>query len=99
MLLLSIVLVLSPWKGHLPPAATTGATAYKLTVHGSPNQDVQLRADGVPNGWIASFCTGELCSPMHYSMHLNSRGAGVVEFQAVRLDDGAVKRAHVVVKS
>ncbi len=99
MLLLSVVLALSPWKGHLPPAATQGTAAYKLTVHGEPNQDLQLRAEGVPQGWIASFCTGELCSPMRYSMHLNARGAGSVEFQAIRLDDGAAKHARVVVRS
>lgn len=99
MLLSAIVLTLSPWKGHLPPAATAGATAYKLAVHGQPNQEVHLRADGVPKGWIASFCTGDLCSPMLYSMQLNARGAGAIEFQAVRLDDDAVKHARVIVRS
>ena len=99
MLVLAAILTLAPWKGALPAAASVDARAYKLTVRGQANQDVRLAAAGLPRGWIASFCTGTICSPMRYTMHLDSAGNGEVEFEAIRIDDSAPKRAHVTVSA
>ena len=99
MILLAVLLTLTPWKGPLPAAATADAVKYKLTVHGRPQQVVRLSASGLPGGWIAAFCTRDVCSPFHYTMQLDKRGAGFVEFQAVRTGDAAPKRVRVTVRS
>jgi hypothetical protein len=92
-----ITLVLAPWRGPSLPAASPNAVKYKLTVHGPAEEQVQLRADGLPSGWVASFCTQTLCSPFQYRMQLNDRGIGVIEFQAIRTDDSAPRHVKVTV--
>lgn len=98
MLLLPLItLALAPWSGPPLPAANPNAVKYRLTVRGVAGQHVDLRADGLPNGWVASFCTGTVCAPFRYSMDLNDRGTGVIEFQAIRTDDAAPKHVHVTI--
>lgn len=92
-----ITLVLAPWRGPSLPTSSADAVKYKLTVRGNAEQRVRLRAGGLPKGWVASFCTETVCSPFRYSMELNDRGTGVVEFQAIRIDDSAPKHAKVTV--
>jgi hypothetical protein len=60
---------------------------------------VNLSASGLPEGWVASFCTQKLCSPFHYTLQLDNRGIGVIEFQAIRIDDSAPKHVHVQVSA
>lgn len=96
MLPLAIVtLALAPWHGPSLPAETPAAVKYQLTVHGAAGQHVDLRADGLPNGWVAAFCTGTVCSPFRYSMELNDRGTGVIEFQALRTGEAAPAHVHI----
>lgn len=59
--------------------------------------DVQLHTKGMPAGWVVSFCTQTLCSPFRYRIHLNARGTGIIEFQAIRTDDSAPKHIHVTI--
>ena len=99
MLALALTLTLSPWKGPQLAAASAGAAQYRLAVHGKANAQVHLAASGLPPGWIASFCTQDLCSPFHYAMQLDSHGDGAVEFQAVRIDDSAPRRVRVTISS
>ena len=99
MIILAVLLTLSPWKGAPLPTATPGAKQVRLSVHGTAGARVALQASGLPQGWIASFCTPELCSPDRYVLQLDGRGSGSVEFQAIRIDDSAPKRAHVVVRA
>jgi len=87
--ILALVLAISP-----APHAR-----YNVSVHGAPRQHVTLRAAGVPNGWIASFCNGHLCSPFSYDMDLDARGAGTIELQAVRTGDTAPHRIRFRVTS
>jgi len=98
-MLLAIVLTLAPWHGPSLPTASANAAKYKLTVHGAPNQSVNLRASGLPEGWVASFCTQRICSPFLYTMQLDNRGSGVIEFQAIRTDENATRQVHVVVSA
>jgi len=98
-MLLTVLLTLAPWSGPLPAAASPDAVKYKLAVHGHPKQNVRLRATGLPRGWIAAFCTRDVCSPFQYAMQLDARGSGVVEFQAVRTDEGAPRRVRVTIVS
>jgi len=90
-----ITLMLRPCHGPSLPTASPAAVKYKRTIHGPAEKRIELRADGLPHGWVASFCTKTLCSPFHYGMELDERGTGVVEFQAIRTDDSAP--AHVEV--
>jgi hypothetical protein len=94
-----VTLLLAPWQGPSLPTASAAAAKYRLTVHGAPRSSVDLRASGLPSGWVASFCTATLCSPFRYTMHLNARGAGTIEFQAIRTDDRAPGRARVTVSA
>jgi hypothetical protein len=94
-----VTLLLAPWKGPSFPTAGAAAAKYKLTVHGGANQSVELRAAGLPDGWIASFCTQTFCAPFHYRLRLGRNGTGVIEFQAIRVDDSAPRRVHVFVES
>src|SRR5579884_450778 len=97
LLLAAITLALAPWHGPSLPTATPDAAKYKLTVHGSPKQTVQLHADGLTHGWVASFCTPAFCSPSQYTMTLDSRGTGWIELQAIRTDDSAPKHVRIIV--
>lgn len=97
LMLAAITLALAPWHGTSLPTATPSAAKYKLTVRGAANQPVQLHADGLPQGWVASFCTPTFCSPFRYTMTLDSRGTGWIEFQAIRTDDSAPKHVRVTV--
>ncbi|HEY9180074.1 MAG TPA: hypothetical protein VIO32_05105 [Candidatus Baltobacteraceae bacterium] len=92
-----ITLALAPWRGPSLPTTDPAAAKYKLTVRGPSEALLHLRADGLPRGWVASFCTQNLCSPFRYDMHLNERGTGVIEFQAVRTDDGAPQHVRVTI--
>jgi hypothetical protein len=94
-LLALVTLLLSPWHGPSLPTASADAIKYKLTVHGAPRQKVDLAATGLPSGWVASFCTRDLCSPFSYTMQLDPHGAGTIEFQAIRTDPSAPREARV----
>ena len=97
MLLPLITLALAPWRGPSLPTAAPNAAKYKLTVRGPSEDRIELRADGLPKGWVASFCTQKVCSPFRYTMELSDRGTGVIEFQAIRTDDSAPPHVRVVI--
>jgi hypothetical protein len=92
-----ITLLLGPWRGPSLPTASADAVKYKLAVRGPAERAVHLRAEGLPKGWIASFCTEKICSPFSYTLNLNDRGQGDVEFQAIRTDDAAPAHARVTI--
>jgi hypothetical protein len=92
-----LTLMLAPWHGPSLPTANPAAARYKLTVHGGAEQRVELRADGLPAGWVASFCTARMCSPFRYGMQLDHRGTGVIEFQAIRTDVSAPRHVRITI--
>ncbi|MDQ2873151.1 MAG: hypothetical protein M3R35_08505 [Candidatus Eremiobacteraeota bacterium] len=96
--LAATTLAFSPWHGKVLQASP-GAIQYRLSVRGTPHTTVKLAAIGLARGWIASFCTDKVCSPMQYSMELPGSGTGAIEFQVIRNDPSAPHRTHVVVRS
>lgn len=99
MLLAIVTLALGPWTGPSLPTTTPAAAKYKLTVFGPADRNVDLRAQGLPKGWVASFCTDKACAPFSYTLQLDSRGKGVIEFQALRTDDSAPRRVHITLSA
>lgn len=97
MILALVTLLLTPWHGPSLPTATPAAAKYRLEVRGPAGGRVLLHAGGLPSGWVASFCTQDLCSPFSYRMQLDGRGEGQVEFQAVRTGDTAPESARVTI--
>jgi hypothetical protein len=96
-ILAAVTLALAPWHGPSLPTASAGAAKYKLTVRGAANQSVPLLAAGLPSGWVGSFCTSTLCSPFRYTMTLDARGTGWIEFQAIRTEDSAPKHVRLTI--
>ncbi len=90
-----VTLLLTPWRGPSLPTASYAAARYKLVARGIPGGRVDLSAGGVPQGWIVSFCTATMCSPLQFSMPLDARGRGWVEVALIRLEPNAPKHIHV----
>lgn len=99
MLLAAVVLSLAPWHGPSLPTVSADAIKYKLSVRGAPRQSLELRASGLPDGWVASFCTSRVCSPSRYTLQLDRIGQGTIEFQAIRVDDSAPAHVRVTVSA
>jgi hypothetical protein len=102
MIILALVTVLlSPWKGPSLPTTPTGnyETSWAMTVHGAPRARVELRADGVPAGWVASFCTPRLCAPFHTISTLDGKGVARYQFSLIRTDPKAAAHARANVRA
>ena len=97
MTLALITLLAGPWKGPSLPTVAPGSQKYKLTLRGPADASVELRAQGLPKGWIGSFCTARICSPFHYTLELNDRGSGEIEFAAIRTDAASPAHVHVTI--
>jgi len=96
-----VTVLLSPWKGPSLPTTPTGnyETSWAMTVHGAPRARVELRANGLPPGWVASFCTPRLCAPFHTLATLDGKGVARYEFSLIRTDPKAAAHAHATVRA
>jgi len=74
---------IAPWSGPDLPGSLSSTLKYRLIVAKAPSSKVDLRALGLPKGWIASFCADGLCSPMHVSVELPESGVKTYEFQLI----------------
>jgi thiol-disulfide isomerase/thioredoxin len=74
---------IAPWSGPDLPGSLSSTFKYRLIVAKAPSSKIDLRALGLPKGWIASFCADGLCSPMHVSVELPESGVKTYEFQLV----------------
>jgi len=102
MIVLALVTVLlAPWKGPSLPTTPSGnnETSWAMTVHGAPRARVQLSADGVAPGWVASFCTPRLCAPFHTIATLDGKGVARYEFSLIRTDPKASAHARATVRA
>lgn len=102
MLILGLVAVLlAPWHGKALPTTPAGeyVTSWAMTVRGTPHARVNLQADGVSKGWVASFCTPRICAPFHTSATLDSHGLARYEFSLIRIDPKAAKHTRAAIRA
>jgi len=96
-----VTVLLGPWHGAALPTTPTGnyVTSYAMTVRGAPHARVDLRAEGVAKGWVASFCTPRLCAPFHTIATLDGHGTARYEFSLIRTDPKAVKHTRALIRA
>ncbi|MDE2571680.1 MAG: hypothetical protein KGM44_04040, partial [bacterium] len=94
-----ISLTLAPWTGPELPGSVPGAIKYRLLMTGTPNSTMALRVGALPAGWIASFCTGRLCSPFRAQVSIPQGGVASIEFQVLRNDRPRPDRATVRIEA
>jgi len=80
---------LAPWTGADLPGSVASTIKYRLVVAGKPGTNVHLRASELASGWIASFCSDKVCSPMQLRLTLPESGVKIVEFQLIQNDNRA----------
>ncbi|TAM85673.1 hypothetical protein EPN42_14665 [bacterium] len=87
---------LAPWTGPELPGSVPGSIKYRVMITGAPHSTIALRvANALPAGWIASFCTGQLCSLLRTDVTIPSGGVVSIEFQVLRNDESTLDRAIV----
>jgi hypothetical protein len=87
---------LAPWTGPELPGSVPGSIKYRVMVTGAPHSTIALRvASALPAGWIASFCTGQLCSLLRANVAIPPGGVATIEFQVLRNDEPTLDRAIV----
>ena len=74
---------LAPWTGANLPGSIPNTLKYRLIVAGTVGRNVLLSANGVPRGWVASFCTDRVCAPFKVTVAIPDSGIKIVEFQLV----------------
>lgn len=72
---------------------------YAVKAHGAPRATVQLRAENVPQGWVAAFCTPTLCSPFAYALPLDAKGDGQIHLRLIRTGDNAPRNLRISVSA
>lgn len=81
------------WTGKNFAATTPAAATYRLTVVGTPHTTVELDARNVADGWLAAFCTPQLCSPLSVRFTLPDSGRAVYQFELIREGSDAPKKS------
>jgi hypothetical protein len=69
-------------------AATTEGPTFRFAVRAQPGQTVAVEATASP-GWLAAFCTSEVCSIGHVSLKIFDRGVRQIKLHLHRIADGA----------
>ncbi|MFN2527685.1 MAG: redoxin domain-containing protein [Candidatus Baltobacteraceae bacterium] len=90
---------LAPWTGADLPGSLSSTVKYRLVVSSRPGTTVQLAATGLSKGWIASFCTDKLCSPMQRTLTIPASGVKIFEFQLIPSDPHASAHTKVQVRA
>ncbi|TAM61280.1 redoxin domain-containing protein, partial [bacterium] len=91
-----ISISLAPWTGVELPGSVPGAIKYRLMLVAAPDSTLALRvASTLPAGWIASFCTGRICSPFRAEVPIPAGGIASIEFQVLRNEEPKPDRSTV----
>ena len=76
--------------------AAPDGSGFRLTVAGRPGQTVAITA-AAPRGWLAAFCTSQLCGVGRIRLQIPNRGAREAELHLHRIGDGA-RHGSVIVR-
>ena len=76
--------------------AAPDVPAFRLTVAGRPGQTVEITA-AASRGWLAAFCTSELCGVGRITLQIPDRAAREVKLDLHRVGDGA-RHGSVIVR-
>jgi hypothetical protein len=88
-------LSLARWTGPDLPGSVTSTYKYRLVVAGTPGKTVELRAGGLPQHWVASFCSDRQCAPFQTTVVLPASGVKVIEFQVIPQSRAAAPTVRV----
>jgi hypothetical protein len=69
-------------------ASTADGPAFRFTVRAQLGRTVAVGATASP-GWLAAFCTSEVCSIGHVTLKISDRGARQIDLHLHRIADGA----------
>lgn len=69
---------------------------YRLTIRDLPGTSVALSA-GMPQGWIAAFCTPKVCAPGHVIVNIPASGQASIALHIYRVNGTAAHHAIVSV--
>jgi hypothetical protein len=72
--------------------------AYRLTIHGTANALVAVRANG-PKGWIEALCTAKTCAIGHSVVRLSRNGSAVALVHVYRISDRSPRSGVVAVRA
>jgi tetratricopeptide (TPR) repeat protein len=87
---------MAPWTGPELPGSVASTYKFRVALSGPPGRTVTLRASGLPQSWIASFCSDRMCSPFTLVATIPASGVKIVEFQVIPGDAHA--SAHPTVR-
>ncbi|NNM93384.1 MAG: hypothetical protein HKL92_08580 [Candidatus Eremiobacteraeota bacterium] len=93
-----VALTLSPWHGKNLPTVSGEAYRYELRVAGRANERLTLSAQGLPNGWIAAFCTERVCMPMQARLTLPADGRERLEFGLIQENARPVRTMRITIQ-
>jgi hypothetical protein len=70
-----------------PVARNRDGAVARLLVHvsGKPGARVRLESAGLPQGWLATFCTSRVCAPRRVSVELPRSGSLNIEVHLIQV--------------
>jgi hypothetical protein len=95
--LISLILTLAPFAGPALRGSIPDTAKFSVGIRGHAGQTVRLRAVGVPQGYIASFCTNRVCAAFRVSLALPASGRESIELQLIENVPGSPKPTTVTV--
>jgi hypothetical protein len=75
-------------------AATPDGPGFRIALRGAPGSTVTMRVQ-VPHGWLAAFCSSQVCAIGRVTVRIPATGVASVELHVHDVPSGAHGRAIV----
>jgi hypothetical protein len=85
-----------PLLTALPSGGAPGERDYRLTIRAAPQAHIALRAR-LPHGWLAAFCTPQLCARGHVMLRVPSSGRETIALHVFRIDGQATRNSRIAI--